>query len=444
MSSSSGGNIPSIPVYVINLDHRSDRWETIRKQCFSAGIHPIRISAVKADPGWHGCGLSHKKVAEAAESAGHPWYLVLEDDATFSVDDWRRFMAVVPYLWNNRDKWDIFTGGHGTVTHFEMISTDPILYHVKGACTHFLLVHQKAYNVIKSWTIERYHFDHYLKEASKMVGTYPFISMQLKISSDINIGDPVADIDIGHENVKEKLKELNLIETFANISPPQVPVYVINLDHRQDRWEVMQKKCSSAGIQPTRISAVKASPGWHGCGFSHKKVAQAAQAAGHSWYVVLEDDAEFSVDDWKRFMKIVPYLWEHRDKWDIFNGGFGSVEHFKLVEREPILYEGKGYCSHFYFVNKRAFKAMAEWTPEKQALDNYAKNMMMWGTYPFISTQADSKSDLSDTNGPQHIIKDSENKIKQLIDNAQKSEGFISINSPNNILSRLLSLFSRY
>ncbi len=205
-------SIPSIPVYVINLDHRADRWETIRKQCFSAGIQPIRISAVKASPGWHGCGLSHKKVAEAAEAAGHPWYLVLEDDAAFSVDDWRRFMTVVPYLWANRDKWDIFTGGTGIPSHVDMISHNPILYHIKGPCTHFLLVQQKAYNAIRSWTIEGGHFDHYLKEATKMAGTYPFISIQAIVQSDINIGDPVYELHNGQEYIKSYLKSLKLIQ----------------------------------------------------------------------------------------------------------------------------------------------------------------------------------------------------------------------------------------
>ena len=88
-------------------------------------------------------------------------------------------------------------------------------------------------------------------------------------------------------------------------SVPHLPVYIINLDSRPDRWEVIRKLCLSCGIQPTRVSAVKASPGWHGCGLSHKKVAQIAIAANNSWYIVLEDDAAFSIDDWRRFMKLL-------------------------------------------------------------------------------------------------------------------------------------------
>lgn len=195
-------SVPQIPVYVINLDSRPDRWEIIRKICLTAGIHPIRISAVKASPGWHGCALSHKKVAEVAKAAGYPWYLVLEDDATFSHNDWRYFMTLAPYLWTHRDKWDIFTGGTGIPSYIQLIEKDPVLYHIKGPCTHFLLVSEKAYDAVCSWTTNSHHFDHYLKERTKMVGTYPFIAMQAVSQSDIGIGDPNYELENGHKFVK--------------------------------------------------------------------------------------------------------------------------------------------------------------------------------------------------------------------------------------------------
>jgi hypothetical protein len=194
----------------------------------------------------------------------------------------------------------------------------------------------------------------------------------------------------------------------------------------------MRKQCLSCGIQAVRVSAVKASPGWHGCGLSHKKVAELAKANNDSWYLVLEDDALFSINDWNRFMKVVPYLWEHRADWDILNGGVGSVDHFKLIERDPIIYEVAGYCSHFYFVNSSAFDKMAAWTTESQALDNYAKSFRMIGTYPFIATQSESPSDLSDTNGPGHIIRQSEAVIRDMLRNDKVIEGLQARIRPNN------------
>lgn len=222
---------------------------------------------------------------------------------------------------------------------------------------------------------------------------------------------------------------------------PTIPVYVINLDHRVDRWETIRKQCLSCGIQPTRVSAVKASPGWHGCGLSHKKVAELAKKNGDPWYLVLEDDALFSINDWNRFMAIVPYLWKHRADWDILNGGVGSVEHFKLVNRDPVIYEVAGYCSHFYFVNRSAFDKMAAWTTESPALDNYAKSLRMIGTYPFIATQDESQSDLSDTNGPGHIIRNSEAQIRDMLRNDKVIEGLAVRSKPTSFINKVFDFF---
>ena len=225
------------------------------------------------------------------------------------------------------------------------------------------------------------------------------------------------------------------------MSIPTIPVYVINLDHRADRWETMRKQCLSCGIQAVRVSAVKASPGWHGCGLSHKKVAELAKKNGNKWYLVLEDDALFSINDWNRFIKVVPYLWEHRANWDIFNGGVGSVEHFKLIERNPLLYEVAGYCSHFYFVNESAFDKMIDWTPEKAELDNYAKWFRMLGTYPFIATQMESKSDIVDTNGPGGMIRSSEEHIHNLLKNEKVIEGMRVRSEPEFFINKVFDFF---
>jgi hypothetical protein len=132
------------------------------------------------------------KVAELAQSRGEPWYIVLEDDATFTLDDWRRFAQLLPLLWNMRGSWDIFNGGPGHLTGFELIRSDPILYKIKAQLAHFLIVNSSAYDLIKAWAPEKEAIDEYFKRHTKMIGTYPFIAAQLKGTSDIGIGDPVS------------------------------------------------------------------------------------------------------------------------------------------------------------------------------------------------------------------------------------------------------------
>jgi hypothetical protein len=208
---------PPVSVYVINLDERSDRWERIKKQCLSCGITPIRVSAVKASPGWHGCAMSHKKVCELAESKGEPWYLVLEDDALLTNDDWKRFVNLLPRLWEIRDTWQVFNGGMGQVADIQIIDRNPPLFKAQGILTHFLLVNSSGYDIFKNWTPEMYHVDQYLKSNSKMIGTYPFISNQEESPSDIGIGNPQGDYNHGLNVVREKLLSEKVIEQYLNL-----------------------------------------------------------------------------------------------------------------------------------------------------------------------------------------------------------------------------------
>jgi GR25 family glycosyltransferase involved in LPS biosynthesis len=197
--------LPQLPVYIINLDSRSDRWALIRKECLSCGVQPTRISAVKASPGWHGCAKSHQKVQAIAQQAGHSWYLILEDDATFSINDWRRFIEMLPFLWQHRAEWDIFNGGCGKPNEVKLLYKNPLLYSVKGPCTQFLLVNQNAYSVIKAWKEDDGHVDWYLTNNTRMVGTYPFVAYQTESQSDIGIGNPANEITIGQELIKQHI-----------------------------------------------------------------------------------------------------------------------------------------------------------------------------------------------------------------------------------------------
>jgi hypothetical protein len=209
---------PPLPVYVINLDHRSDRWESIKKMCYSCGITPERVSAVKESPGWIGCAKSHIKVAELAESKNEPWYLVLEDDASLLQEDWKRCAALLPQLWNMRDQWEIFNGGPGNAQLGKMLSYNPILVEARGSLTHFLIVNSNAYQKIKSWNPEKRAIDLFLAYDIRvnMITTYPLISSQIESISDIGgSGDAHSDFNTSQEAVKTHLLSMKVIEGFT-------------------------------------------------------------------------------------------------------------------------------------------------------------------------------------------------------------------------------------
>ena len=85
--------IPVDHVLYINLEHRTDKLESLRKKFANAGIPTDKTTRINAiytpGNGVLGCALSHCKALELAKS--HPeweWTLILEDDIVFEENPW--------------------------------------------------------------------------------------------------------------------------------------------------------------------------------------------------------------------------------------------------------------------------------------------------------------------------------------------------------------------
>ena len=144
---------PPFPeVLVINLDHRTDRWAEL-EVCKAADMTPVRVPAVQMSPGWHGAGYSHLKCIRMAKERELPWVLILEDDATFTPEAIHRFRELLPYLWENRDKWERFNGGPTFPPDpvFRLLNKEMKLMYARGLCSHFNLLHSGSYDVILEW-----------------------------------------------------------------------------------------------------------------------------------------------------------------------------------------------------------------------------------------------------------------------------------------------------
>ena len=90
-------NAGMLPVFVINLDRRPDRWAAMSEQFDRLGIEAARIPAIdgRALPAGselhitaaeRACVLSHRKALEALLAAGAPAALILEDDVELASD----------------------------------------------------------------------------------------------------------------------------------------------------------------------------------------------------------------------------------------------------------------------------------------------------------------------------------------------------------------------
>lgn len=98
--------------------------------------------------------------------------------------------------------------------------------------------------------------------------------------------------------------------------------HVINLENRLDRHNHTIEQLTDTIINPIFINAVKETPGWIGCLKSHIKVLKIAKEQKLDYVLVMEDDNV--IIDKKYFnetvAKIINFLSNNLDKWQIFNG----------------------------------------------------------------------------------------------------------------------------
>lgn len=175
---------------VINLDERTDRQKEIEEEFREWPVPVERVSAVKLRPGWKGCSASHLKCIRLAKERGYPWILILEDDCVLRPDASQRLQALLPFLWKNRSRWDIFYGGTTYLSHHRRISRTPSVHEVSGYATQFCLVHSHSYNrIVGGYPTDPSDYtkqiDVYYAETLRIWTTTPYLAVQRVGKSDV-------------------------------------------------------------------------------------------------------------------------------------------------------------------------------------------------------------------------------------------------------------------
>jgi GR25 family glycosyltransferase involved in LPS biosynthesis len=151
------------------------------------------------------------------------------------------------------------------------------------------------------------------------------------------------------------LESLQFFPTLERIlKEKNIPVHVINLDRRPDRWQRLQQKLQPQWQNFTRFSAVdsrtlilseeqqklfagndfKSRRGVIACALSHMALwRQLTEDRLHSFYLILEDDVEFSDDFGRKLMDVVAQAGDKH--WDLIFLGAQLWRH----KREPRLYD---------------------------------------------------------------------------------------------------------
>jgi len=181
------------PSLVINLDSRQDRMSEFTEEFRNWPVTVERISAVKYNPGWKGCSASHLKCVKLAKERNYPWVLVMEDDCILTPGASEQFQALLPYLWENRNHWDIFYGGVTSIKKSKRISGSPAIFEVSCFAAHFCLIHNASYTKILNnypESIDDYKnpIDVYYANTLRIWTTVPFFAKQRPSKSDIEEG----------------------------------------------------------------------------------------------------------------------------------------------------------------------------------------------------------------------------------------------------------------
>ncbi len=181
--------------YVINLDRRTDRMESFRKNIFPCEVE--RFSAIETIDGGMGCNLSHLEILKQQHTFP---FIVLEDDCvmTHPWSDVEKAMSQLP------DNWDALWLGATLDTAVKRHSEN--LYRLKKAyCTHCIVYNTqeivdyvleglpKFLNTTKGKMIIDLFYYEYVQEHFNCFITYPMMALQAEGFSDIMKRTPGLD-----------------------------------------------------------------------------------------------------------------------------------------------------------------------------------------------------------------------------------------------------------
>ena len=128
-------------------------------------------------------------------------------------------------------------------------------------------------------------------------------------------------------------------------------IFYINLDHRKDRREEIERELDGFGLKYERFEAIY-TPGFGivGCSYSHLEVLKLARARGYKNVLIFEDDFQFKVSK-SEFEDDLAKLFELPTQFDICMLGY-NLKQGEVLADFPFLtrvYEAQtmsGYLVH--------------------------------------------------------------------------------------------------
>jgi glycosyl transferase family 25 len=130
--------------------------------------------------------------------------------------------------------------------------------------------------------------------------------------------------------------------------------FYINLEHRTDRKDHVEKELKKIGIKSTRFNAIKMEKGAIGCSLSHLKCLQTASTNKWEHILICEDDIEFL--DSELFLKQLNKFLANHDSWDVILLAGNNVPPYTKIDDTCIkvtrCQTTTGYIVNGHYINK--------------------------------------------------------------------------------------------
>ena len=109
--------------------------------------------------------------------------------------------------------------------------------------------------------------------------------------------------------------------------------FYINLEHRKDRKEHVEKQLASVNLPTERFNAIRLSNGAAGCSMSHLKCLETAKKNKWTHILICEDDIEFTNP--ALFTQQLNYFLEkHQDDWDVVLLAGNNLPPYRIPEND--------------------------------------------------------------------------------------------------------------
>ncbi|SJZ95570.1 hypothetical protein SAMN04488128_10228 [Chitinophaga eiseniae] len=332
-----------IPVYVINLEKRTDRKDNILKEFHGKNEFSLSIvTAFEHKQGTKGLWKTIQHIISHYAKKDDEYIIICEDDIQFSTHYTPKYLHHCIQEAKAKGA-DLLLGGVSWYNGHISVTSN-LYWAEQFTGLHFTVIFRKFFNVILNTSLHDPEVADYkiASLSNDVLFMYPFIATQREFGySDVtSLNNEPGRVEQLFNLVEErvhKLERLSKIYQHAiSTRPPSytnleydslcIPTYVINLPERTDR--LMHIKSEFEGrkeFNVTVIEACKHHIGAFGLWLSIRKIVGIAMENNDDVILICEDDHQFTNSYSKEYL-LQNILEAHHDGIDYLSGGTGRFD----------------------------------------------------------------------------------------------------------------------